>query len=267
MSRILKAPYINIDKNVVIDNTFNVEQNIEQNVEIENDTTNQDLTIENEQSITEEENKYLEQLKEDILAQANEEANRIIENASQEAEIKAEEIKNQAKDEMNLKAEEIYKESFEKGYEEGKIKAEKDINALKIEANSILEQAKQERENMINSLEPEIINFIIDTTQNILTNSFTFNKDIISLLIKKGLLSIKELKNLKIFVSEEQFAYVEENKQKILGIDTDKNNIEIIKDNSLGNTDCVIETEIGTIKCGVDEQLSSIKEALYYILN
>ena len=90
MSRILKAPYINIDKNVVIDNTFNVEQNIEQNIEIENDTTNQDLTIENEQSITEEENKYLEQLKEDILAQANEEANRIIENASQEAEIKAE---------------------------------------------------------------------------------------------------------------------------------------------------------------------------------
>lgn len=263
MSRILKAPYINIDKNIVIDNTFNIEQNVTPEI----DETYEDLTMGNEQTITEEENKYLEQLKEDILVQANEEASKIIEEANKTAQVEAEEIKRQVKEEMDIKAEEIYKESINKGYEEGKLKAEEDIQALKLEANDILEQAKKERENMINSLEPEIINFIIDTTQNILTNSFYFNKDIIALLIKKGLLSVKELKNLKIFVSEEQFEYVQENKDKILNIDTDNNNIEIIEDNSLANSDCIIETEIGTIKCGVDDQLSSIKEALYYILN
>ncbi len=265
MSRVLKASYITIEKDVVIDNTFSSTINKEgqsteeQNIEKEDTVSN----IKNSEEFEAE----LNDIKQQIIEDATEKANKIIEDAQNQANIDADEIKKQAQEEMDIKAEEFYKQGFEKGYREGIEKAEKDCEVMKQEAQDIVEEAKKERENTINSLEPEIINFILDTTQNILTNSFVFNPSIISLLIKKGLSSIKEVKDLKVFVSENNYDFVEQNKQNIFKTDTEKNNIEIIKDTSLKETDCVIETNIGTIQCNIDEQLSSIKEALYYILN
>lgn len=271
MSRILKASYVNIENNVIIDNTFSLQQDmLKQSIGNVGETENVENQVIEEKDINiinEDVYKEIEDIKAQAIEEANQEANKIIQQAIEEANIEAENIKNQAIEEMETKAEEFYKEGFDKGYEEGKLKAEEECILMKEEAQSIVSQAKDERQDTINNLEPEIINFIIDTTQNILTKSFEFNPSIISLLIKKGLLSIKEIKNLKILVSEDQYNYVNQNKEEILNIDTDKNNIEIIKDISLNNTDCIIETEIGTVQCSIDEQLCSIREALHYILN
>ncbi|WP_250278416.1 FliH/SctL family protein [[Clostridium] colinum] len=266
MSRILKASYVNVEKNIVIDNTFSIEQeNLKQDSK---ENVDESLEVENNNSVTNEEIiKQLEDTKQEIIEQANQEASEIIEQAKQEASIEAENILRQAQEEIDIKADEIYKENFDKGYQEGMLKAEQECQAMKEEAEKIVLQAQEERKETINNLESEIINFIVDTTQNILTKSFEFNPQIISLLIKKGLLSIKTLKNVKVYVSEQQYDYVEQNKETIFNTNTDKNNIEIIKDTSLKDTDCIIDTEIGSIQCGIDEQLSSIKEALYYILN
>ncbi len=269
MSRILKASYVNIENNVIIDNTFSLQQdsvnNNKDNISTENVVNENENT--NLTNINEDLYKEIENIKAEAIEEANIEADKIIQKAIEEANIEAENIIKQAMEEMNIKAKDLYDDSFSKGYEEGKIKAEQECISMKEEAQNIVIQAEKEREKTIKNLEPEIINFIIDTTQNILTKSFEFNPSIISLLIKKGLLLIKEIKNLKILVSENQYEYVNENKDNILNIDTDKNNIEIIKDSSLNDTDCIIETEIGTIQCNVDEQLHSIKEALNYILN
>ena len=267
MSRILKASYVNIENNIVIDNTFYPTSDKEKQP-IEEDTTNENLENETvDAKVSEQFEEELYNIKQKIIEEANQEANSIIEEAKAQAEIDAQNIKNQAQEEMTIKAEEIYKEAFDKAYKEGFQKAEEECESIKQEAQNILDSAKEERQATINNLEPEIINFILDTTQNILTTSFNFNPSIISLLIKKGLSSVKDLKNLKIFVSEKNYDFVEQNKQNILEIDTDKNNIEIIKDVSLKDTDCTIETEIGTIQCNIDEQLTAIKEALHYILN
>ncbi len=258
MSRILKASYINLENNIIIDNTFSPSGKTEPTQVIESEPYN---------PYNEELEAEIEQIKQNTIEQANEEAAIIIEEARQQAHIEAENIKNEAQQQMDIKAEEIYKEAFDKGYQEGNEKAEADCELMKEEAQSIIEEAKQERQNMIDSLEAEIVNFIIDTTQNILTSSFQFNPTIISFLIKKGLGAIKEIKNLKIFVSENNYDFVEENKYNILQVDTERNNVEIVKDVTLKDTDCIIETDIGTIQCNLDDQLSSIKEALHYILN
>lgn len=246
MSRILKAPYVNVDKDVVIDNTFSLQQQMIKSHQVVHNTPiydeyTEDEPLTNNVTLTQDDLEQIEAQKQALLEQAN--------------------------DEIEEKKQQAYNEGFDKGYEEGEKKAQDEIASIKKEAEDTLNSIKQEKEEAIKSFEPEIINFVIETTQNILTKSFEFNPQIISLLIKKGLLCIKEIKDLKIYVSEQQYDYVCENKQKILNIDTEKNNIEIIKDTSIKNTDCLIETNLGTIKCGVDEQLSSIKEALYYILN
>lgn len=261
MSRILKASYVNIENKITIDNKFSpIQQEVDPNNE-GNDNKKESKIIDIEYQ------NQLDKIKQDIIEEAKQEADLIIQQAKENAEIEAQSIKKQMEEEVNIKSEEIYKESFEKGYEEGKLQAEQDFEKMKQQAQSIVDKAEEERQLTINNLEPDIINFIIDITKNILTSSFEFNPKIISLLIKKGLLAVKEIKDLKIFVSEEEYDYVEQNKQKILEIDTEKNNIEIIKDNSLKNTDCIIETSMGSIQCSIDDQLSSIKEALHYILN
>lgn len=270
MSRILKAPYVNVDKDVVIDNTFSLQQQMIKSQQAAQHTLANDEYTEDEQldvALGEDDLAQIEAQKQDLLEQAIKEANEIIENAKIEAENQAQHIMQQANDEIEEKKKEAYNEGFDKGYEDGDKKAQEEIASIKKEAEDTLNSIKQEKEEAIKNFEPEIINFVIETTQNILTKSFQFNPEIISLLIKKGLLCIKEIKDFKIYVSEEQYDYVFENQEKILNTDTEKNNIEIIKDTSLKNTDCIIETNLGTIKCGVDEQLSSIKEALYYILN
>ena len=255
MSRILKAPYINIDNYIIIDNTFTSSKKNETQQNNEVDKYSKELQVE------------IDGLRATIIAEANKQANDIIEQAKLKAEADLQNLKLQMQQEMDIKAEELYKEAFDKGYNEGYEKAELDCEQMRKEAQQIVEQAEEEKVATINNLEPEIIKFIIDTTQNILTDSFQFNPSVISLLIKKGLCSIKEVKNLKIFLSEKNYNFVEKNKFKILEVDTDKNNIEIIKDISLKDTDCIIETDIGTINCNIDEQMSSIKEALHHILN
>lgn len=262
MSRILKSSFINIDNNVVIDNSFiNKDKN-----ELENTNTSKLEQVNVESELSEEDNSLLQELKEEVLKNANEEAIKIIENAKEQALSEAQYIKEQALSEINETAEAKYNEAYEAGYNEGLKNAEMECEGIKNEANSILENTKAEREETILNMESEIINFIMDTTQNILTDAFKFNPEIISLIIKKTLLSIKEIKDIKIYVSEKQYDYVSENIFEITNVDVEKNNVEVLKDNSLLDDECLVETNIGTVKCGINEQFQTIKETLHYIL-
>lgn len=247
MSRILKASYVNLkDDNIVIDNNFEIE-----GIEVIEE-------VPTEQEIPEQDTS---QIKDEILEIAREQAKQIVQNAKDEAVN----ITKLANDEIQKKSEEIYSENFDKSYKDAIDKATNDTNDIKVQAEQLLIKTEQECNETIQAIEEKIVKFIVDTTQNILTSSFEFDPQLISLLIKKGLQNVKEIKNLKIYVSELNYEYVEQNKNEILNTNT--MNIEIIKDVSLENTDCTIETEMGIIKCGIGEQLSGIKEALYYILD
>lgn len=249
MSKILKSTYINIDNQ----NVFSVNNDISEKLRNHND-------LEIETKYDYEEN--ISQIEDEILEAARVQAEKIIESAK----LKAKEIVKNKENEMSIKSLEIFEKSKQSGYEEGKNKAIFEYEKLKTQAEDLLENTKIEREETIKRLEPEITELIIEITKKIMTDAFHFNSEIIGLLIKKGLNSVKTVENLNIYVSEEQYDFLEKNKNDILGFDTLKKNIEILKDTRLGNMDCIIETDFGTIKCGIDEQLEGIKEALYSIL-
>lgn len=266
MSRILKAPYVTIDNNnyFSVDNTLSEKiKSIENTIETEeNEEVFGESTELSPAKALEIEQEMLENMQNEILEIAREQADQIIENAKNEAQN----IINKANLEMEEKANQIYEESKENGFQEGFAQGTLEAEDLKNEANQILLDAIAEKERIEQELEPELINLIIDISQKVLTEAFKINPEIISLLIKKGLNNIKELANLKIIVSEKNYEFILNNKDEILKIDTNKNNIEIIKDSSFEDDDCIIETEFGTIKCGAKEQFEGIKEALQYIL-
>lgn len=257
MSRILKAPYIVVDNEngIPINNKFEIykEESLSQEVETFEEEHLKEETLDNE---------ILGQMQQEILETAREQADIIIENAKNEAN----KIIENSYAEIEENANKIYLENKEIGYNEGYLNGENEAKALKNEAEQIISNAYIEKEQIERKIEPSLINLVIDISQKILTKAFEINPEIISLLIKKGLENVKDISNIKIYVSEKQYEYLIYNKDEIIGVDTNKNNIEILKNSSLEDDNCIIETEFGSIQCGAKEQFKGIKEALLYIL-
>ena len=81
MSRILKAPYINIDNNIIIDNTFTSSKKNETQQNNEVDKYSKELQVE------------IDGLRATIIAEANKQANDIIEQAKLKAEADLQNLK------------------------------------------------------------------------------------------------------------------------------------------------------------------------------
>lgn len=252
MSRILKAPYISLaDSNVLIDNVINLEEYERELLE------NQE---EQELIPTEEE---LQELQEDILETARKQAELIVENAKNEAK----EIIEDAKQTIKQKGEVIYQENLEKGYNDGIEQAKGEAEEIIEQANSTLLEAEERKEKLVKELEPQLVEFVMDITENILTNSYKFNKDIAKFLVNRGLSEVKVLQDIKINVSKANYdVLTAEDTEGILNFDLTKNNITLIEDETMSETDCIIQTSFGDINCGITEQFNSLREALHNIL-
>lgn len=247
MSRILKSSYINLKK--------------EEAININNYTPFYNSDLENLDEINDE-----SIINQHQINRVNEEARAIIEKAVQDAKLEADSIIKNALQEAENKKEEVYLKSKELGYNDGIENSKEEILMKKTELDNKMQELETLREKTLISLEKEIVSFIIQLTEKVLTKSFKINPDIISFLVQKGLTQVKNFENLKIYVSENQYDFVEANKNHILGIDTQNYQIQIVKDTTVSDMECLIETDFGTINCSCLEQFQGIKNTLAYML-
>lgn len=209
-------------------------------------------------------NNSAEIINQNIITKAKQDADRIISEAEKKA---AQVLKNANKDAIILKSqieEEVRKKSYEEGFHKGSEESEKIIN----QANKELENAIKEKEEIINEIEPQMVELIIDISKKILGDIAKTNHQYISYLIKKGFSKVKEEGNKVIIrLSPEDYPSIMESKDELfeeLGINS---TIEIIKDSSLSFSHCIIETEFGNIDCSLDVQFEGLKKELLLILN
>ena len=77
--------------------------------------------------------------------------------------------------------------------------------------------------------------------------------------------AMQELDNAHCFViylSEEDYLYVDKHKEEIYGYLNPNVKVELFQDNKLQQNQCKIETENGLADISLDVQLSQMKEAL-----
>lgn len=188
---------------------------------------------------------------EEILANArataNAEQNTILQNAESEA--------------LQLTA-----EARENGYNEGIAKAQSKANAIKAEAQQVLNDAIAERERMQKSLEPEIVEMIINITEKLLGNACELNPAVVINLIKQGFESTSISGDVTVYVSADDFELVEAKKDELMAVTDGSVKLTITKDLSLSPMDCVIETPFGNIDCSLGQQFESLRANLTYIL-
>lgn len=245
MSKILKSSQFNIDENkrVIINNNAPKKKVDVKISDVGNDDTKSIMNESYRRSKV-------------IISEAEETARAII----QEANDKRANFYEMAK-----------AEGYDAGFSEGMTKAEEENEKYRIDMEEerleIIKEANKEREETIASVEPEMVSVINVVIKEILENSFELDKNLLLILIKKGINKATILNKATIHVSEVDYEFVLENFQEIeKKIDTSKE-VEIIKDFSLEKGDCLIATEYGNISCGLDEQLKNISDRLYQILD
>lgn len=212
----------------------------------------------------------LEEMEEDaeairkrLLDQASKEANSIIDSAK----IKSVQIVSVAENEAKQRAKEVYDEIKQQAYDEGYEKGEQEAKKIIDRANKELEDAVKEKEQILRNIEPEVVDLMTKILEKLLGDMVKINKQVILGLVRQGMNQATTIGSINVRVSQADFEVTIKAKDEIMAVAKGAENIEIIKDLSLKQSDCIIETPFGNIDCSLEQQFKSIKENLYYILS
>jgi len=204
----------------------------------------------------EEQSKYL-------VSQAKAQGEQIVNDAIIEGSTKRAEIIRKAETD----AIEICDNARKEGYQDG-------INSCNAEASEIIATAQKqlddacaERKQMQENLEPEMVNLILDITKKLFGDIVKLNPAVVTNLIKQGLQSATITGDVIVYVSPQDFEQVQSRKDELLAMTDGSVKLDIVKDLSLNQSDCVIETPFGSIDSSLGQQFETLCADLTYILN
>ena len=203
-----------------------------------------------------------EELREEILKDAQGEADSVLNAATAQARLIIEEAEREAKVMQITIEESARKEGFDKGYKEGLMHAEQ----IKQSASEELESAQQEKIEILSKVEPEVVELIVSIVDKLLPKVAVFNRGTVVNLIKQGIEGATIKGSVTVHVSREDYEATLAQKDEIAtSLDTSVA-LEIVADPALKVNDCIIETAFGNIDCSLDAQYNTLRENLYYIL-
>ncbi len=190
---------------------------------------------------------------EEILNKAKIEADYII----KEALLEARDIISKASVEVQELRDQALQEAGEQGYNAGTARAQEEYEGLLREANEIKEQAGMEYRQVLDSLESDAVNTIIDIARKVISKELECKENIL-LLVKEAFEKCSKDHKAMLKLSEQDFDYVNENKEQLAGMLQRSEEVEIKKDLSLKEGGCVIETPFGSIDAGADTKFEKI---------
>ncbi len=190
---------------------------------------------------------------EEILNKAKIEADYII----KEALLEAKDIISKASVEVQELRDKVLQEAGEEGYNAGIAQAQEEYEGLLREAREIKEQAGMEYRQVLDSLESDAVNTIIDIARKVISKELQCKENIL-LLVKEAFEKCSKDHKAMLKLSEQDFDYVDENKEQLANMLQRSEEIEIKKDLSLKEGGCVIETPFGSIDAGADTKFEKI---------
>lgn len=202
-----------------------------------------------------------------------EEAKRIVQEANQQAEEmileKKQEIDTwweQKRLEDKQITEDIKKKGYELGYVEGKESAEKELNqqyqSILEQANSILKEAYEAKEQIIQDSEPIIIDLSMKIAEKIIKKELDSDVEIIKNITVEALKNVKEFEKISIYVNPNDFIYLNGEREELLKNLNGQVDLMVYPDSSILNNGCIIKTTTGTLDARIDTQLEQIKHLL-----
>lgn len=182
------------------------------------------------------------------LALLKEEASHILDDAN--AQIEA----------MRRKAlEEAREQGFQEGYQEGM----NQVGAMKNECQAERRKLEAEYQQKIDELEPEFIDVLTDIYEHIFKVDLSDYRQIVEQLLIDTLQKTNSASNYIVHVSKKDYPKVMKAKERILEeTGTLSENLEIISDMTLSESQCMIETEAGVYDCSLETELKELSRKL-----
>ncbi|ODP28670.1 Flagellar assembly protein FliH [Paenibacillus nuruki] len=196
------------------------------------------------------------------VREAAEEAERILQNAQEMIAAWWEERRQQ--DEHLIEA--IKVQAFQEGFEEGRerVEAEMQIHMTEVmqEAQTVLGQAYEAKEQIIQEAEPFLVNLSCGIAEKVINKKLEEQEDYVIDLIKRTLARKREQGVITLCISPSQFDFVHAAREELtLSIDSQAE-LQILPDSTVTDRGCVIRSAFGSVDARIDTQLSEIKKEL-----
>jgi flagellar assembly protein FliH len=192
--------------------------------------------------------------KDELIAEAQEEASRILEDARERAD--------QMLNEANEKAQELYEEQKTIGYNDGAAAVEQELSQkladMETQTSSIQQELEVEYQQKLDSMETDLVDAIIQVFDRVFHIQFEGKQDILLHLINNTLESIDSGKHFRILVSEDNWQYVDDHLDELREQLGSEVTLEVARDSKMSKSDCRIETDFGVYDCGIDVELDGL---------
>lgn len=221
--------------------------------------TDEPLTID---VLTQERSKMLEQVNQEIA-----EKRALLTKDIEETKQYVENQLNAWEEEKIVYQQQAYDEAFIQGLEEGRLKAQADMqNSLKL-ANETMKIAHENAANYLQQQEQVILELALRTAERIIATKLEDNEELFLSIVKRGLKEAREMKVIKLYVSPTYFELVSNNREELSSIFPVDVPFMIFVDEDMNETDCYIETNHGRIVVSIDEQVQELRRKLVDILD
>ncbi len=194
----------------------------------------------------------------ELIRQAQEEAERIMDEAGAEAERILEEARGEA-EALRVQAR---NEGSREGYEEGIKQAQAEFQVKE----QALAEKERELEDEYNSryevMEQELVRDLTEVYEHVLGIDLSDQTNVVINLMKDAIKNIEGGRNFFVHVSSDDYAYVSAFKEEILNSVGGVDSVEIVEDVTLSPSECFVECESGIYECGLGTELALLKKEL-----
>lgn len=154
-------------------------------------------------------------------------------------------------------------EASQQGFQEGYQKGLEEVQAMKNECHARREELETEYQQKIEELEPEFIDALTGIYEHIFKVDLSGYRQIVVNLLIDALQKTNSASSYIIHVSKKDYPQVMKQKERILEeTGTLSENLEIISDMTLSESQCMIETEAGVYDCSLETELKELGRKL-----
>lgn len=194
----------------------------------------------------------------DYVERAKEKAERIVSKATADAEVI---LKRAAQEAENLK-ENARKQAEEKGYAQAMERVQTEESKMRSQLEYMRQEQERSYARQLDAMEPELMDAVIEVFDRVLRTDFARRRKILLHLIRQTVQHIKNSREFRIRVSEEDYETVSAGREEILKKIGGDVILDVIMDESLIQGQCTIDTDEGIFECGIDAQLENLTRDL-----
>lgn len=195
---------------------------------------------------------------EEELEKARAEAAEILENARTQAGLIVSQAQTEAAELREREREAGWQEGSQAGYAEGSSQAHAELESERQRMAQEEQRREEEYRQCLEQMEKELVDIIVEVVSHVTYASLVEKRDIILHLIENALEQAESSRQFLIHVSKEDYPAVAENKDVLLSQVPQSTELEIVRDATLAEGQCMIETDGGVFDCGLDTQLSGL---------